>query len=442
MDKLLRALGLRDAFCLVVGSVVGTGIFLKTATMTQLLNSPTLVLTAWFLAGLLSLMGALSYAEIGSMFPKAGGEYVYLKNGYGDLVAFLYGWMRFWIAAPGSIAAYTVGSVTFLSAIYPLTTFERNLLAVGVILFFSLLNCLKVAVGGTVQSIITAIKILVIIFIGIGILTYTDVNHLSFFSIETSSSFSFKTFSAALVAALWAYDGWNNLPMVAGEVENPQKNIPRSLILGMGVVLVLYVGINFAYFYALDMGEIVTSTSKLHPDGLPVATNAAKTFLKESSVVVLSCVFIMSALGALNGAIMTSARVPYAMAEDGLFLRFFAKVGKRSHVPYVSILVQALVSIILSLSGTFDQLTDYVVFSSWIFYTLVVLSVFIFRRRKMESSYRTFAYPLPPLFFITLAIFILSYTVINDPIQSLIGIIFILIGIPVFYLRSKYDSKI
>jgi APA family basic amino acid/polyamine antiporter len=445
--ELVRGLTLVDAASIVVGSIIGTGVFLKTSTMAGLVGSPWMVLIIWVVAGLLSLAGALAYAELGSLMPDVGGEYVYLKEGYGDLYAFLYGWMRFWIGSPGTIAAYAVGAMTFMNSAVDLTFIGgRASAAVIIIIIFSSINCLSVAFGGRLNSIMTGLKLLMIIGLSVGIFFFSDTASVSHFSESTPGLTGFagwSAFGSATLAALWAYDGWNNLPMVAGEIKNPQKNIPLSLGLGMLTILAIYCVANVSYFYALPFTEILTANSDAFPDALPVGTKAAMTFLGQSGVTVLSAAFVFSALGAMNGSIMTGARVPYAMAKDGLFFKQLANVNDATLVPVASIVVQGIASMIMALSGTFDQLTNYVIFSAWIFYAMVTGVVFVLRKRLPNAprSYKTFGYPVVPIIFIVLAILLLVNTVIESPKESCIGLAFILTGIPVYFIFKKINSK-
>jgi APA family basic amino acid/polyamine antiporter len=441
--ELVRGLTLVDAASIVVGSILGTGVFLKTSTMSVLVGSPWMVLVIWVVAGLLSLAGALAYAELGSLMPNAGGEYVYLKEGYGDIWAFLYGWMRFWIGSPGSIAAYAVGAMTFLSGAIDLTFIGGKVsAAVIVIVIFSSINCLNIAFGGRLNAIMTGVKLMIIISLCVGVLFFSESSSVEHFS-ERAPGFSgfagWSAFGSATLAALWAYDGWNNLPMVGGEIKNPQRNIPLALGLGMLVILAIYLVANVAYFYALPFAEILTSNSDAYPDALPVGTKAAMTFLGTSGITILSAAFVFSALGALNGSIMTGARVPYAMAKDGLFFKQLASVNQSTMVPMVSIIVQGAVSMLLAVSGTFDQLTNYVIFSAWIFYAMVTGVVFVLRKRMPDAhrSYKALGYPVVPFIFIILAILLLVNTVIESPTESLIGLSFILAGVPVFYLFKR-----
>lgn len=362
---LLRRLGLKEALALVIGSVIGTGVFLKTAVMAQQAGSPTYVLLAWLVAGVLSLMGALSYAELGCHYPEAGGEYIYLREGYGPLPGFLYGWMRFWIGTPGGIAAYAVGAATFSSVFLP--QINPTTVALVWIVSFTFLNCFSVAFGGGVQTLVTILKVLMVL--GLTLMIFFRVPAAEGIThMQTTVGFQgWNGFGAAVLAALWAFDGWNNLPMAAGEIRNPQRVIPRSLGLGMALVFLIYAVANLAYFIALPYDEILTANSTAHPDALPVATKAAAQIFGPSAVGLISIAFVISALGAMNGSILTGARVPYAMAQDGLFFPQLAKLSQWTHTPILSVIVQGAWACVLAVSGTFDQLTDYVVFASWIF---------------------------------------------------------------------------
>ncbi len=434
MTQLVRGLNFRHALSLVVGSMIGTGVFLKAASMSQLTGSPGMVMAAWAVAGVLSLAGAFAYAEIGSRFPKAGGEYVYLREAYGPLMGFLFGWTRFWIGSPGSVAAYGVGTATFLSAIIPLEDLGgKTLVAILLILFFVTLNCLTVAFGGRVQTFLTGLKVFLILGLGSALFLFSG-GHGGFAAPEQAMTTP-RQFGLALIAALWAYDGWNNLPMASGEVMEPQKNIPRALVFGTITVFMVYAFINLSYFYALPFSEVAHSSSARFADALPVATKGAQTFLGTGGTSFISWLFVLSALGAMNGSILTGARVPFAMATDKLFFPQLAKVHPITRVPVVSVVIQGIIACGLAYSGTFDQLTDWVVFTSWIFYALVTFSVFRLRRRKDVplASYHTWGYPWLPALFCLSSVLLLANTVLNSPKETGLGLGFVLLGIPVFY---------
>lgn len=424
--------------------------------MSQMIGSGTAVLWAWALSGILSLAGALTYAELGRRFPQAGGEYVYLREAYGRGPAFLYGWMRFWIASPGSIAAYAVGAAQFLSGALSLDSWPggKSGFALITIALLSGINCLTVHFGGRIQTFLTSLKVLLITGIVGGAFFYNpNSSHFGESLLGQAPGtgspllFSWSAFGMAMISALWAYDGWNNLPMLGGEIHNPQKNIPKAFTLGMILVFVIYSLVNLAYFHALPWATIIEANSSSHPNGLPIATLTAMTFLGTGAIKFLAVAMAVSAWGAMNGSIMSGARVPFAMAKDNLFIPQFAKLSEKTHVPYVAILIQGLWACVLTLSGTFDQLTDQVVFSSWIFYAACTGSVFVFRRRDKkcppqaiaheQNSYRTWGYPIVPILFIFASAVLLTNTLIQSLVPSLIGLGLITAGLPVYFWIRK-----
>jgi len=441
---LSRALGVVTATALVAGTVIGTGIFLKPAVMAQGAGSEGLVLLAWIVAGLLSLAGALTYAELGALMPEAGGEYVYLRESYGRLPAFLYGWMRFFIGSAGSIAAYAVGSATFLAAVVDVERWPggKGGLAVTFIALFVVTNCLALTFGARLQAALTGLKVVSIS--GLCLALFALGSGPAAATPEPGFQ-GIAAFSTAVLAALWAFDGWNNLAMVGGEIRDPQKNLPRALIFGMALVAALYLLANSAYFHALDFQAVSASYSTAHKDALPVATSAlaavtgapASTSSGPSGpVIAVSILFLVSALGAMNGSILTGSRVPYALARDGLFPRALALLSTR-HIPVRAVVAQGVIAAILALSGSFDQLTDAVVFASWIFYGLCTGAVFILRRRLRRMGevppYRTPFYPVLPAVFIAVTLLLLVQTVVSMPELTAVGIAIIAAGVPVYY---------
>jgi APA family basic amino acid/polyamine antiporter len=464
--QLQRGLTLRHTISLVVGTVIGTGVFLKAAVMAQTVGSPTLVLWAWVVAGLLSMAGALTYAELGALLPRAGGEYVYLSEAYGDAPAFLFGWMRFVMGSAGSIASLAVGFATFLAAILPINRlwFEysyhafgqsliwrfgsQQVLAVTVIVVLSALNCGRVVLGGQVQYLMTVLKTAGIAVIVGGILLFSKSGSLSNLARPAGvhAWTGLAPFGTAMLAALWAYEGWNQMPMVAGEVQNPTRNVPRGLLIGLAAILVIYCMANFSYFYALPFSSVLASNSTTHPDAMPVAARAAQTFLAQYGATFVSLVFVISTLGALNGSILSSARVPYAMARDGLFFSSFGNVSRASHVPVFSIVLQGVWASLLAISGTYDQLTDCVVFASWIFYALVTTSVFMLRRKmpNAQRPYKALAYPFLPAVFVLVAVWLVWNTIHTRPLESTVGLCLIAAGLPLYFYfrRSRTASGI
>jgi basic amino acid/polyamine antiporter, APA family len=456
---LQRSIGPWQAAAIVVGTIIGTGVFLKTATMAQLLGGFPRVIAAWIVAGLLSYAGALSYAELCARVPTSGGEYAILRESYGRLPAFLYGWTRFWVGAPGSIAAYAVGSATFLAGVVPLGALGHSgekIIAVGLVVIFTAVNCLAVTLGAQLQTALTALKLLLIAFLVCGVALFAAPHGAGVLPLDvpaaSAGSAASGGFGLALVSALWAYDGWNNLPMVGGEVRNPRRNIPLALGGGVLAVIALYVAINWAYFRALTVEQIQEANSSAHPSSLPVATLTAQTFLGPLGVPILSFAFVVSALGAMNGSILTGARVPFAMAEDGLFFDRLARVD-RSGAPAAAVIAQGAWSSVLAVSGTFDELTDYVVVTSWLFYALTTSALFVLRRREprpirssgvARSNRPVFAvpgYPLVPLVFIAAGVFLVANSTWHSPRKAFCGLLLLAAGVPVFLYFRKRSSR-
>ena len=463
-SQLIRGLTLTGTTALVIGTVIGTGVFLKASVMAQEVGTPMLVLTAWVAAGLLSLAGALTYAELGAMLPHAGGEYVYLRHSYGEASAFLFGWQRFIVAGSASIASLGAGFAIFLSTFVPLNYVwvehkftllnqtinwqfgAKQVVAVAVILFLSGVNCLTVAVSGKVQSALTVLKIagLAIVIGGVFFFAPT-VTWANLATPRGAAGWSgMAAFGTAMLAALWPYDGWNNMPMAAGEVQNPGRNIPRALIVGMVVIMAIYCLANLAYFYALPFGEVATANSTKYRDALPVAAKAAQSFLGESGGRFVAVAFVISAFGALNGSILSNARVPYAMARDGMFFSSIAHVSAKTRVPVTSIMVQAVWSSVLALSGTFDQLTDCLLFASWIFYGLVTSSVFVLRRTRPDAPrpYKTLGYPVIPFIFVLVALWLIINTMMTRPVESSVGLVLIVLGLPLYFYYRQRRGKV
>lgn len=453
---LARALSLRDAIALLVGTVIGTGVFFKAAPMAQLLGSPWLVLLAWIAAGVLSLAGALTYAELGAMFPKAGGDYVFLREAYGDFPAFMFGWTNFAVITTTGLAAIATGFASFLSALIPLdavwaardihllgqsihwTFGAHQAVAVAAILLFCAINTARVSTGGLTQSVLTLAK-----FVGIGAILLgafffsrtRSAGNFDYAAVGSGmpSSLTFTSFGAAMIAALWAFQGWSNMTMVAGEIEKPQRNVPRGLIYGMLLVLGVYLLTNFAYFYALPFGEVANSNSTAFRTALPVAAKAAQSFLGSAGGKIISIFFLVSVMGSLNGVVIMNSRVPFAMARDGIF---FPKLGQlnKHQVPARAIWIEGLLGCVLALSGTFDQITTASVFAVWIFFALTGAAVFVLRRKRphAERPYRALGYPVLPALFVIVAAWLLVNTLRTNPVESAAGLMLIAIGFPIF----------
>lgn len=473
---LLRGLGLIAAISVIIGNVIGTGVFLKARVMTCNVGSPTWVIIAWVAAGLLSLAGALTYAELTAMKPQAGGPYVFLRDSYGRLSSFLFGWMQMFIARTGAQASVAVvfaialndylgGALkeTLLSTTifgFPYEVTSLQLLAVVVIIIFTTLNCLSVSLSGQIATALTAIKIALVLLVGLGAFMFVTGGTFDNFSLAStggtcegvadavrigSAEYTFLAgFGAAMLGALWGYDGWDNLSFVAGEVKDPNRNIPIAIIGSVVLIILLYVGANFAYYYVIDPTAIA-SVSKDSSVAMAVVSKFfggdITSFATGFAVAIFTVGLMLSSLGTLHTSILSASRVPYAMANDGVMFGTFKKLSVNA-VPLNGVLFQGVWASILALSGSFDTLTDYVIFGSWIFYALITSSIFIFRRKypDAERPYKAWGYPVVPVVFLLVAGWLLISTLLNNPTQSITGIVLILLGLPVYYYLTRNGS--
>jgi APA family basic amino acid/polyamine antiporter len=457
--QLVRRLSLLDATSLVVGTVIGTGVFLKTALMTQLVGTPALVLGAWAVAGLLSLAGALTYAELGAMMPSTGGEYVFLRAAFGDAVAFNFGWMRVVVGASAA-AAVAASCAAFLTSLVPLDPAwvvinqplfghpvhwqfgGPQVVAVMALAGVAAINSAGLIAGARTQTVLAAIKVSAIVLIIGGVFTLSRSakwEHLSA-GVATGAAPNVSAFGAAVVNALWAYTGWAYLPMVAGEMRDPGRTLPRAIIGGTLIVIALYLTVNVAYFYALPVSEIITANSTLYPVAPAVAARAVATFLTGAGGKILILVFALSALGTLNGNMMAVPRVPFAMARDGQFFAAFGTLGRRSRTPAFAILTSAAIAGIFAASGTYDQLTNVVVFAYAIFYALTAAGLFVLRWRMPDRPrpYRTSGYPVVPAVFALVMGWLVVNMVRTNPREARVTIALLLLGVPAYvYFRRR-----
>lgn len=451
--QLKRELGVWAAAAIVVGTVIGSGIFLVPSTMMRQVGSPLKVLGVFIAGGLLSLFGALSYAELAAAMPEAGGEYVYLREAYGPLWGFLYGWTQMWVAKSGSIATLATGFYIYLAnfrpelgkiwVVTPLPLGEGGsalpirygqLLAIGVIAMLALINYYGVRVGGNVQVATTLLKVgLIVAIIVIGFTSGAGDG--ANFASSTQAPGGTLGFFAALVGALWAYDGWNNVTMVASEVRRPQRNLPLALILGTSSVIVIYLLINLAYFYVLP-ASAVAATDR-------VAAETLRRIAGAPGAAAVSVAAMISIFAALNGSILSGSRVPFAMARDGLFFRGVERIHPVHRTPGVSILVLNAWACLLVLSGRYDQLYTYVIFASAILYGMATASVIVlrFRRPDMSRPYRAVGYPWVPIAFILGIACLIVSTLRSSPRESLLGLLLISLGLPFyFYWRRRRSA--
>jgi len=442
--ELARDLGVSHAGAVVVGTIIGSGIFLVPAEMMQAVGSAKLVYLAWIVGGILSFFGALTYAELGAMKPQAGGEYVYVRDAYGPLAGFLYGWTWFVIAKPASIATITTGLVRILGS-FPIFSFFSQtvitsplridygqLVAILATIIISLLNYVGVKRAGEFQLVFTLLKVAIILgIVGIGF-SYSNGGWNHFAGSYVGAKGGIAGFMAALVAALWAYDGWNDLNMVAGEIREPERNIPIALIAGVATVGALYVLVNAAVQYVLPVDVIATS---MRP-----ASDAIQLVIGGLGASIVSAGMAVSMMVTLNGTIMSGARVPFAMARDRYFFSQLAEVHPRFHTPSMAIVVQAVLAIILLLlGGNFRQFFSLAIFAEWLFYMIAGSTVFVFRWSDPHASrpYRVWGYPVVPLLFVAASSLLLYFTFTDNLRNSAWGTAAILAGVPVFYWFAR-----
>jgi APA family basic amino acid/polyamine antiporter len=427
--------------------------------MTCNVGSAKIVLVVWVAAGLLSLAGTFSYSEIAAMMPEAGGDYVYLRRAYGRLMGFLYGWMVFAVARAGSQAALAVGLAIFMNValggvldrwhldgdVAGLHLHISGLTCVALLTIWAvaLINCASVATGGRTALFVTVAKVVLVFGVGLAAFLFApgDWSHFSGSGlggtcegVSPSARGGAAGFGAAMLGALWAYDGWNNVAPLAGEIRNPQRNLPRAFVGGMLVVGVLYLFVNVAYYYALTPLEIAGI-----PVSSSVATEVLKRFLGPIAVSLTAVALMISSFGSLHSSVLANSRIPFAMARDGLFFRGLAQLSPRSKVPVRAILAQAAWGSVLALSGSYDALTDSVVFVAWAFYGLSIASLFIFRRTMPDATrpYRALGYPVVPMIFLLVTVALLVNTFVAAPRQALQGVAVLCAGMPFYWWWSR-----
>ena len=483
---LVRGLGLTAAIAVNVANVIGTGVFLKARVMTCNVGKPGIALTVWFVAGLLSLAGALTYAELLAMFPRAAGEYGIMRDAYGRPWGFIYGWTQFAIARSASAAALAVGFAIFLNELLK-GALKQNfftlhlgglevpfgrlqLVALGAITITVLINCAAVTFSGNFATVLTSIKVLILIGVGLGAFFYGsgDWSHLSQSNVGgvcegvSITTGGFAGFAAAMLGALWAYDGWNNITFLAGEVKQPERNLPLGLIISMFLVMGVYLLVNVGYYHVLSPTEVASV-----PASLSVAAEVVKRLLGAIALTLMAAAMMMSSFGALHASILATSRVPYAMARDRLFFRGLSKVSPHTHVPIRSLIVLGIWASVLALSGSYDTLSDSAIFALTLFYAFVAGSVFIFRRRMPDAPrpYRAWGYPIVPIVYLGVTAWLLvrivwdsrpqvSATVLllseghllsaaKQSLQAppLASLLFILLGLPVYLILTRQNRR-
>jgi len=446
LPDLPRVLGAKQSMAIVVGTIIGSGIFLIPSEMMRDTGSSWLVYLAWMTGGVLSLFGAMTYAELGAMMPYVGGEYVYLRGAYGDTSAFLYMWTWFAVAKPGSIAASAIGlarTLEFFPAFHWLgnpvagTPFHGSqLFAIVVTWLITGLNYLGIRRAGNFQFVFTVLKVILILIVVVFCFFSASGTWSNFSTTLSGAAGGFNGFMLALIATLWAYDGWNDLSMVSGEVRNPERNVPLALIGGLIVVGILFMATNAGIQYVLPAASVAAS-----PQPAVSALAAAAGTGGAKLVAVAMC---LSIVVSLNGTTMSGARIPFAAARDGMFFRWFAHVHPRFRSPSTSLIAQGLLAtVLLCFLGRFQQLFELAIFAEWLFYMLAASTIFVYRRKCPTQSrpYKVWGYPWLPAVFVLCAGAVLISSFVGNLKGSLIGTILILSGLPLLFLLRKLHPR-
>ncbi|HWQ53493.1 MAG TPA: amino acid permease [Bryobacteraceae bacterium] len=452
----VKGLGLMDATTLVMGSMIGSGIFIVSADIARQVHSPGLMLMTWAITAVLTIIAALSYGELAAAMPHAGGQYVYLREAFGPMSGFLYGWTLFLVIQTGTIAAVAVAFAKFSGVFVPWISAHNYLLgggrfglntqqltAISVLVLLSWANTRGIRTGARVQNVFTFAKTAALLgLIGFGFALGRDPDAISrnFGNFWQNADWSFTTIrivGVAMVGALFSADAWNNVTFTAGEVRNPKRNLPLSLALGVGVVSLLYIASNLAYLTMLPLEGIQTAPEDR------VATAAAATMLGPVAVQLMAAAIMISTFGCANGIILAGARVYYAMAKDGLFFRQAGILDPVHHTPRFSLVIQCAWAVLLTLSGSYSDLLDYVIFAVLLFYILTIAGLFVLRRKRpeMERPYRAFGYPVLPALYIIIAGAIEILLLLYKPSFTWPGLIIVLLGVPVYFIWRPKPAR-
>jgi APA family basic amino acid/polyamine antiporter len=429
-DDLPRELGLLDATFIIIGIVIGSGIFLLPNLIARRLPSPAAIVSVWIAAGVLSFFGALAYAELGAMIPATGGQYVYVRQAYGDWCAFLCGWVFSLAVTPGGCAFLCVSFSIYLAQFVPLEPWQRTCVSLGLLSVLAAINYIGVKESAWTQRIFTTAKLGgLLVIIGAAILAPSSPQAAH----ASSGHVSYSGIGYAMAACLMAYNGWSYISFVAGEVKNPARNLPRALALSMVAVMALYVGANLAYMKVMSVPEIA-STERVG------AAMAARVMGPQGGHI-LAAIVLLSITGAVNGNILTGARIPFAQARDGLFLARFATIHPRFRTPSFAIAAQTVWTGLLIVSGSYEILSSYTILSAWLFYALGVAAVPLLRRKMPDAPrpYRMWGYPVTVYAFLLVSAWFLADALVNQPVPSLMAFVIAAAGIP-FYLVWRKRS--
>ncbi len=436
--NLPRVLGLWDIVSIVIGGVIGSGIFLVPKDMAAAVQVPLLILAVWVVGGLLSFFGALSFGELGASLPEAGGAYVFLRESYGKMIAFLFGWTLFLVIDSGAIATLTVAfSSKYLTQLISLSPFAQKAVSIAFLMFLVLVNYAGVRWGANLQNLLTVIKFGALVGI-CGVIFIFAKGQTSNFVSPSPKTFTGNlvgSFGIALIAALWAYKGWESSTYSAGEMKNPQRNLPLGLFIGTAACIVIYLLAQLAYLYVLPASAIAQSDR--------IAADAMNLVVGPVGASIISFIILFSIMGATNQNFLCSPRVYFAMAKDGVFFKPLTSIHPKFLTPHLSIIAMGIWSMVLVLFfGTFENLFSYVIFGQWIFFGLTVAAVIILRKKRpdLPRPYKTWGYPVTPIIFILAALFISITSLVSQFWNSMAGLGIILLGLP-FYFYWKAKSK-
>jgi APA family basic amino acid/polyamine antiporter len=417
-----------------VGTIIGSGIFLVPHNVAMHVGTPASLFTVWVVGGLLSLAGAISLAELGAALPEAGGVYVYLREAYGKGFAFLYGWGMLVVIHSGSVATLAVAFGIYSGTFLPLSPLERKLVASAVVTVLTAVNVLGVRSGSAVQTLFTVAKLAGLAVIVGSAVFGSGVRPLASSVPLPTPRTTLSSFGVALIGVLWAYEGWHMLSFTAGEVRNPARVLPRSFFLGTLLVVLAYLSANLAYLRVLTLAALAQHER--------VAATAMQILAGPRGTLFVSALILCSIFGALNGTILTGPRAYFAMARDGVFFPSVGRVHPRFKTPALAVLVQGALSIVLAVSGTYEQLFTYVIFSAWIFYGAAVVAVLILRRQRpsLERPYRIWGSPFVPIVFVLAALAIVVNTLLTKPRESGVGLAIILLGLPIYFAWKRKEQ--
>ena len=437
-EGLARVLGLRSAILFVVGSVIGSGIFLTTGGMAAVIPSASLLLAAWILGGLLAISGALTYAEMGAMFPRSGGVYVFLSEAYGPLVAFLYGWVALFVVISGGMAAVGVGFATYLSYFFPVLG-SASLMGIGatklvaavMILVLGFINYTGVRSGNMVNVLTTIAKVGALAALPIMALVASRVHPVYLPIVPPELARPQVAFGVAMIAVLWTYEAWYFVTYASGEIKDPHRNVPRALIGGILILMAIYVLVNVAYLHALTIDEM-KGTAR-------IAERAATALVGPAGATFIALTVVVSTFGNNGAALLAGSRLLFAMASDGVFLPAARRVHPRYRTPHVAIVALTIWSALLALSGTYEQLFTYVMFASILFSVATGIALFRLRRTMPDRPrpYRTWGYPIVPLVFILGSLAFVLNTLFERPVESFAGLGLLALGLPAFWYWGR-----